>query len=162
MSSERTVTAVLKVACDGARHGGNSKPLGALAQLDRRWWVVLGPEMRLGTWEKLDPDEDTPVQLIYPINEDSEEGAKARADLLRDAVERYQKGEAPFAAVCSPRPRLRVRCPDCRRTNIEIRLAPEGDTESTKGDDFLNRLAASGQEEVTLTLLASATTKGLI
>ena len=34
MSSERTVTAVLKVACDGARHGGNSKPLGALAQLD--------------------------------------------------------------------------------------------------------------------------------
>ena len=31
MSSERTVTAVLKVACDGARHGGNSKPYAPLA-----------------------------------------------------------------------------------------------------------------------------------
>ena len=161
MSGERKVTAVLKVVCDGNRHKGGSKPLGTLVQLDRRWWLILGPKGHLGTWENLDPGEDAPVQLVYPIDEDSEDGAKARNDLLRDAVERYQAGGAPVAAVYSPRPRLRVRCPDCRRTNIEIRLTPEGETESTDGDAFLNKIADNGVEEVTLALLAAATTKRL-
>ena len=158
MSGERTVTAVLKVVCDGDRHKGGSKPLGTLVQLDRRWWLALGPEGHLGTWENLDPREDAPVQLVYPIDEDSEDGASARNDLLRDAVERHQAGEAPVAAVYSPRPRLRVRCPDCRCTNVEI----EGETGSTRGDTFLNGIADNGPEEVTLALLAAATTKGLI
>lgn len=162
MSSERTMTAVLKVVCDGDRHKGGSKPLGTLVQLDHRWWLALGPEGYLGTWENLDPGEDAPVQLVSPIDEDSEDGAKARNDLLRDAVERHQGGEAPVAAVYSPRPRLRVRCPDCRRTNVEIRLTPEGEMGSTRGDDFLNTLATRGQEKVMLALLAAATTKGLI
>lgn len=161
MSSERATTAALKVVCDGDRHKGGSKPLGTLVQLDHRWWLALGPEGRLGAWENLDPGEDAPVQLVYPTDEDSEDGAKARNDLLRDAVERYQRGEAPVAAVYSPRPRLRVRCPDCRSTNVEIRLTPEGETGSTNGDEFLNRLAASGQERVTLSLLATAARKGL-
>ena len=161
MSSERAMTAALKVVCDGDRHKGCSKPLGTLVQLDHRWWLALGPEGRLGAWENLDPGEDAPVQLVYPTDEDSEDGAKARNDLLRDAVERYQRGEAPVAAVYSPRPRLRVRCPDCRSTNVEIRLTPEGETGSTNGDEFLNGLAASGQERVTLSLLATAARKGL-
>ena len=162
MSGERTVTAVLKVVCDGDRHKGGSKPLGTLVQLDHRWWLALGPEGYLGTWENLDSGEDAPVQLVYPIDEDSEDGAKVRNDLLRDAVEWHQGGEAPVAAVYSPRPRLRVRCPDCRCTNVEIRLTPEGETGSTRGDAFLNRLADNGPEEVTLALLAAATTRGLI
>lgn len=161
MSSERTVTAVLKVVCDDGRHKGGSKPLGTLMQLDHRWWLALGPEGRLGTWENLDPGEDAPVQLVYPIDEDNEDGKRARAELTRDAIERYQRGEAPVAAVYDARPRLRVRCPDCRSTNVEIRLTPEGDAESTKGDVFLNGLAASGQERVTLSLLATAARKGL-
>lgn len=161
MSSERTVTAVLKVVCDGDRHKGGSKPLGTLMQLDHRWWLALGPEGRLGTWENLDPGEDAPVQLVYPIDEDNEDGKRARAELTRDAIERYQRGETPVAAVYDARPRLRVRCPDCRSTNVEIRLTPEGDAESTKGDVFLNGLAASGQEGVTLSLLATAARKGL-
>ena len=162
MSGERTVTAVLKVVCDGDRHKGDSKPLGTLVQLDHRWWLTLGPKGYLGTWENLDPGEDAPVQLVYLVDEDSEDGAKARNDLLRDAVERHQAGKAPVAAVYSPRPRLRVRCPDCRRANIEIRLTPEGETESTKGDAFLSMVADSGAKEVSLALLAAATTKALI
>ena len=161
MSGERTVTAVLKVVCDGDRHKGGSKPLGTLVQLDHRWWLALGPEGRLGTWDNLDPGEDAPVKLVYPIDEDSEGGAEVRDDLLRDAVERHQGGEAPVAAVHSPRPLLLVRCPGCRRTNVEIRLTPVGETGSTRGDDFLNTLATRGQEEVTLAFIATAAKKRL-
>lgn len=156
MSSERTVTAVLKVVCDGDRHKGGSKPLGTLMQLDHRWWLALGPEGRLGTWDNLDPGEDAPVQLVYPIDEDNEAGKRARTELTRDAIERHQRGETPVAAVYDARPRLRVRCPDCRSTNVEIRLTPVGETGSTRGDVFLNTLATKGQERVTLSLLATA------
>lgn len=161
MSSERTVTAVLKVVCDDGRHKGGSKPLGTLMQLDHRWWLALGPEGRLGTWENLDPGEDAPVQLVYPIDEDNEDGKRARAELTRDAIERYQRGETPVAAVYSPRPLLLVRCPGCRRTNVEIRLTPVGETGSTRGDDFLNTLATRGQEEVTLAFIARAAKRRL-
>ena len=161
MSSERTVTAVLKVVCDGDRHKGGSKPLGTLMQLDHRWWLALGPEGRLGTWENLDPGEDAPVQLVYPIDEYSARGARVRANLAQDAMERYRRSETPVAAVYDAHPLLRVECPGCRRAHVEIRLTPVGETGSTRGDVFLNTLATKGQEEVTLAFIATAAREGL-